>query len=280
MNNKFTAKLTQAIAKNKSLVCIGLDPNPDKFPGYFPGIQTDPEATLTTWGQTIIEQTHDLVCCYKPNFAFYEQFGPAGLTALRQTIAAVPPNIPVLLDAKRGDIGSTATAYAKAAFEVWQADAITVNAYLGQDSIAPFLAYPGKTVFVLAYTSNPSAKEIQEFGDTNGQCLFEHIVQRAQTWGNLDQIAFVVGATHPHALTRLRSQIPRHWILAPGIGAQGGNLREALAAGLDSNNSGLIIPVSRSIIYDADPRAAAETLREEINQARPSLERQIQPGKT
>jgi len=265
----FIQKLTHTVEKNNSLLCVGLDPNPQKYPRHFP-TEID-RAALVAWGTRLIQQTADLVCCYKPNFAFYEQYGPAGLEALRQTIAAVPDDIPVLLDAKRGDIGSTAAAYARAAFDVWGADAVTVNPYLGQDSIAPFVAHRGKTVFVLCYTSNPSARMVQEFGD--GDPLFEHIARQAQTWGNDDQIAFVIGATQPHALRRFRQVTAgrRPWILARGVGAQGGNLAGALSAGLDDRGLGMIVPVSRAIIYATDPRAAAQALRDNINRVRQSL---------
>jgi uridine monophosphate synthetase len=249
---------------------VGLDPDPQKFPQHFAG--TVDEAALFNWGKSIIRQTADIVCCYKPNIAFYEQYGAAGWAALRQTIAAVPDNIPVLLDAKRGDIGSTAEAYARAAFETLGADAVTVNAYLGQDSIAPFLAYPGKAVFVLCYTSNPSAKEIQEFGNADER-LFEHILQQAQTWGSAEQVCFVVGATQPQALTRFR-ELSQNWILAPGVGAQGGDPAVALSAGLNDDGLGMLVPVSRAVIYADDPRAAALALRDEINQAR----QQAKPG--
>lgn len=256
--------------RNDSLLCIGLDPDPHKFPERFP--QTDDATALTAWGRAIIEQTADLVCCYKPNFAFYEQYGPAGLEALRQTLALVPPDTPTILDAKRGDIGHTAAAYARAAFEVWEADGITLNPYLGRDSVSPFLAYPGKMAFILCYNSNPSAQTIQEFG-SQAEPLFEYVARQAQGWGQADQIGFVVGATQPQALARVRRLLPDsgHWILAPGVGAQGGDLKAALAAGLDRAGSGLIVPVSRAIIYADDPRQAALTLRNEINQARQSL---------
>ncbi len=192
----FNDKLAQAVAANQSLLCVGLDPDPAVFPAHFGS--GGPGQMLLDWGKRLIDQTADLVCCYKPNIAFYEQFGAAGWQALRQTIAAVPAGIPVLLDAKRGDIGSTATAYARAAFDELGADAVTVNPYLGRDSVAPFLAYPGKAVFVLCYTSNPSAAAIQEFGQ--GQRLFEHIVRQAMTWGEPEQIGLVVGATGRPAL--------------------------------------------------------------------------------
>ncbi len=267
-HKSFVEKLTGAIERNNSLLCLGLDPDPHKFPGFFPQA-VDAEALLA-WGRALIEQTADLVCCYKPNFAFYEQYGPAGLEALRQTIAAVPAGIPVLLDAKRGDIDSTAAAYARAAFEVWGADAITLSPYLGRDSVTPFLAYPGKMVFVLGYTSNPSASAVQEFGD-GSQYLFEHIARQGQSWGSAAQVGFVVGATQPEALARFRALAPERWLLAPGVGAQGGNLTTALRAGLDRQGSGLIVPVSRGVIYATNPREAAQSLREEINQGRSAV---------
>jgi uridine monophosphate synthetase len=266
-HRSFVEKLTDTIERNNSLLGVGLDPNPLAYPDHF--LEPVDTAALVTWGTRIIEETADLVCCYKPNFAFYEQFGSNGLAALRQTIAAVPDSIPVLLDAKRGDIGSTAAAYARAAFEVWGADAITVSPYLGQDGVTPFLKYPGKMAFVLCYTSNPSARDIQEFG-ADGDRLFEHIVRQAQSWGNAEQIGFVVGATQPGALTTVRSLMSHdsNWILAPGVGAQGGNLGKALLAGLDDQGGGLIVPVSRGVIYDKAPHSAALAMRGEINQMR------------
>jgi uridine monophosphate synthetase len=266
MAQSFVSKLTTAIEDNNSLLCVGLDPDPYRFPTHFPNPPDGP--TLASWGCAIVEQTADLVCCYKPNVAFYEQFGPPGLAALQQTIAAIPDDIPVLLDAKRGDIGSTAAAYARAAFEVWQADAITLSPYLGRDGVLPFLGYPGKTVFILCYTSNPSAATIQEYG-ANG-ALYEHILLEAARWGRPSQIGFVVGATQPHALARVRVLLEDrpYWILAPGVGAQGGDLSAALAAGLNKDGSGLILPVSRSVLYAKNPRQAANTLRSQINRAR------------
>lgn len=266
MTETFHLKLAAAVHRTNSLLCVGLDPDPYQFPGHFPA--TVDAAALVAWGRRLIEQTADLACCYKPNSAFYEQFGAEGLEALRQTIAAVPRDVPVLLDAKRADIGSTATAYARAAFEWLGADAVTVNPYLGRDAVAPFLAYPDKAVFVLCHTSNPSAAVIQEFGD--GWPLFEHVAREATTWGEPEQVGLVVGATQPGALARVRHLLGlrRHWILAPGVGAQGGDLAETVAAGLDHNGSGLLVPVSRHVIYADDPRAAALALRDAINHHR------------
>jgi len=252
----FFTKLGSAIERNGSLLCVGLDPREDSLPQG-----ADMEARLADWGRGIIDQTADQVCCYKPNFAFYEQAGPAGLRALQDTIRYVPENIPVLLDVKRGDIGSTAAAYAKAAYEMWGADAVTLSPYLGEDGVKPFLEPAGKAVFLLCYTSNPSAGQIQEHGLPP---LYEHVAREACGWGDEGQIGFVVGATQPRALRRVRQLCPRQWILAPGVGAQGGSLADALRAGLREDGKGLIIPVSRGVIHAADVRQAASELRAQI----------------
>jgi uridine monophosphate synthetase len=255
----FFTKLDAAIERSGSLLCVGLDPREDRLP-----LGADMEARLVDWGRGIIDQTADLVCCYKPNFAFYEQAGPAGLRALQATIRNVPDEIPVLLDVKRGDIGSTAVAYAKAAYEMWGADAVTLNPYLGEDSVKPFLEPAGKAVFLLCYTSNPSAGQIQEHGLPP---LYEHIARQARGWGDEGQIGFVVGATQPRALRRVRQICPRNWILAPGVGVQGGSLADALRAGLREDGKGLIIPVSRGVLFAADVYQAASELRGQIQAA-------------
>ncbi|MGV8048889.1 MAG: orotidine-5'-phosphate decarboxylase [Anaerolineaceae bacterium] len=263
----FMHKLEAAIEKNDSLLCVGLDPQAD----FLPPTGGDIFARLTDWGKAIIMQTSDLVCCYKPNIAFYEQFGPTGLRALQETIDVIPSEIPVLLDAKRGDIGSTAEAYAQAAYSQFHADAVTLSPYLGQDSIKPFIKDPDKTVFILCQTSNPSAAEIQGHGSPP---LYEYIAQISQSWGSTDQVGLVIGATQPEALKRVRAICPETWFLAPGVGAQGGDLRLALEAGLRVDKLGLIIPVSRGVITAANPRKAAQELREQINAVR----QQVQPS--
>ena len=252
----FFTKLNAAIERSGSPLCVGLDPRADHLPH-----RADMGARLTEWGRAIIDQTADQVCCYKPNFAFYEQAGPSGLRALQETIRSIPKEIPVLLDVKRGDIGSTASAYAAAAYEEWGADAVTLNPYLGEDGVKPFLEPAGKAVFLLCYTSNPSAGQIQEHGLPP---LFEHVARQVRAWGHEDQIGLVVGATQPRALRRVRQICPKNWILAPGVGAQGGNLADALRAGLREDKKGLIIPVSRGVIFEADVRRAASELRGQI----------------
>ena len=259
----FIQKLVTAIAKNDSLLCVGLDPQ-EKFLPTTGDIFT----RLSDWGKNIIDQTADLVCCYKPNSAFFEQFGPAGLRALQEIIKGIPEDIPVILDFKRGDIGSTAQAYAHAAYTQYKADAVTLSPYLGKDSIAPFLEEPGKFIFLLCQTSNPSATAIQNYGTPP---LYEYIAQLSKTWGTPEQIGLVVGATQPEALQRVRDLCPESWILAPGVGAQGGDLQQALSAGLRSDKLGLIIPVSRSIIGEEDPRRAAQVLRDQITNTRLDL---------
>jgi len=255
----FIEKLEAAVEKNGSLLMVGLDPQEEFLPG-----SGDVCTRLTDWGKGIIEQTSDLVCGYKPNMAFYEQYGPAGLRALQETIQAVPTDLPIVLDAKRGDIGSTAQAYARAAYEQFHADAVTLSPYLGQDSIKPFLADPEKFAFILCQTSNPSANEIQGFGTP---ALYEYIARVSRNWGTAGQVGLVIGATQPEALQRVRAICPEAWFLAPGVGAQGANLKTALTAGLRADKKGILVPVSRAVIAAAAPRKAAEALREQINAA-------------
>jgi uridine monophosphate synthetase len=205
------------------------------------------------------------VCAYKPNFAFYESAGLAGLEALQRTVAYVHEvaAVPVILDAKRGDIGSTAAAYAHAAFEVWAADAITVNPYLGGDSVSPFTAYSDRGVFLLCHTSNPGATDLQTLS-CGGQLLYEVVAGQAAAWGT----GLVVGATYPAALARVRDAAPEAWFLLPGVGAQGGDLEAALTSGLRADGLGVVVNSSRGIIYADEPRRAAAELRDRINQAR------------
>ena len=264
MNRKsFVEKLASAIIANDSLLCVGLDPRPDRFPTQVMA-QPDP---IFAFNKTIIDATAGLVCAYKPNFAFYEAQGLEGLAALRRTIGYIHEvtEVPVILDAKRGDIGSTAQAYAKAAFEVWGADAVTVNPYLGHDAVQPFTAYADRGVFLLCHTSNPGATDLQTL-DCGGQPLYQVVAEQAARWGA--NVGLVIGATYPQALRAVREMAPQMWILLPGVGAQEGDLEAALAAGLDEQGSGIIVSASRSIIYAEDPRAAAQELRDRINAAR------------
>jgi uridine monophosphate synthetase len=265
----FFEKLHARIKATNSLLCLGLDPDPHNYVSHFPNFDDNPEEALVKWATGILQVLPE-VACVKPNIAFYEQFGVAGLRALTRIVGQLPTDIPVLLDAKRGDIGNTAKAYAKAAFEDLNADAITVNSYLGEDTITPFLDYLGKAVFVLCHTSNPSAAHIQHHGEPE-QMLFEHVAEQASKWGTPEQLGFVVGATQPEALTRVRELAPEHWFLAPGVGAQGGKVEQALQAGLFQHitpDLGMIVPVSRSILYADDPVQAAQELNSSITAIR------------
>lgn len=266
--NTFFNKLTHAIRRKNSLLCLGLDPDPTRYPAHFPNFGHDPEQALINWAEGLLDVLAE-VCCVKPNIAFYEQFGTDGLRALEQTLAIIPEDVPVLLDAKRGDIGNTANAYAKAAFDVLGVDAITVSPYLGKDALEPFWDYTGKAVFVLCHTSNASAASVQHHGTPP---LFEKIAQLAKTWGNPEKLGLVVGATQPEALARVRELLPEHWLLTPGVGAQGGDMA-TLAAGLfqDGSGSGAIVPVSRGILYADDPLQAARAFNTSLNTVRTTV---------
>jgi len=279
----FFAKLEAAARRNKTLLCVGLDPTteacPDQYLASAHLSRSDavnrPDKTcdaLLAWNLAVIAATSDLVCCYKPNIAFYEALGPPGMALLRATIAAIPTEIPVLLDAKRGDVGSTAAAYARACFEELGVDAVTLSPYLGEDSIAPFAAYPDKGLFVLCHTSNPSAGAFQRLTarsdqDQNGSGpLFLRVAAEAVSWS--PAVGLVVGATYPEALADVRAAAPDAWLLAPGIGAQGGDLEASLKAGLRADGLGVLVAVTRGITQADDPRQAAVSIREGINTAR------------
>jgi len=255
----FYRRLEEAARRNESLVCVGLDSQPEKLAAG---------DDLFRFNQRIVDATRDLVCVYKPNSAFYESAGLVGLEALRRSIEYIhqTANVPVILDAKRGDIGSTAAAYARAAFDVWGADAVTVNPYLGGDSVQPFTAYSDRGVFVLCHTSNPGATDLQTL-PCPSRPLYEVVAEKAAEWGT----GLVVGATYPEALARVRALAPQAWILLPGVGAQGGDLEAALAAGLRPDGLGLVVNSSRGIIYAADPRKEAMALRQQINELRSNL---------
>jgi uridine monophosphate synthetase len=255
----FYQELEEAARRSDSLLCVGLDPRPQRLA---------PGDDLFAFNRRAIDLTRDLVCVYKPNFAFYEVAGPEGLEALRRTIAYIheTAGVPVILDAKRGDIGSTAEAYAHAAYEVWGADALTVNPYLGADSVAPFTAHDDRGVFLLCHTSNPGAIDLQTLPCPE-RSLYEIVAEKAAAWGT----GLVVGATYPKALARIRALAPEAWVLLPGIGPQGGDLEAALAAGLREDGLGIVVNASRGVIYAEDPRQAAQDLRDAINAARASI---------
>ena len=265
----FVDKLHRASEANQSLLCVGLDPDPRLMP----------IDDIFEFNRAIIDATHDLVCCYKPNMAFYEALGPPGLETLRRTLEHIPDDIPVIGDAKRGDIGNTAKAYAASLFEYYGFDAVTANPYLGSDSLAPFLAYADKGVFVLCRNSNPGAADFQLLSvsrdDGEQRPLYMEVAARCNDWNVSGNVGLVVGATYPDELRQVRRQCPDLPILLPGIGAQGGDLRASVVNGLDSNGAGLIIASSRQVLYASKgndfaqrARDAALDLRDRINECR------------
>lgn len=274
MAGTFFSNLSARARKINSLLCVGLDPHPADLPQ--PSAQAASAFCLR-----LIEATSDLALAFKPNAAFFEIYGAAGWEALRQVIAAVPPEIPVILDAKRGDIASTARAYAQAAFQSLGAAAMTVNPYLGGDSLEPFLEDAGHGVFLLCKTSNSGSADLQDLllqGEAPaGLRLYEMVARLAQGWNHNGNLGLVVGATHPQALRLVRRLAPDLWFLVPGVGAQGGDLSQALDAGLRADGLGMLINASRSIARAADPRQASQELVDAINQARHALNAASQP---
>ena len=258
----FIDKLLNISRKNESLLCIGLDPNPDLMP----------KVGILEFNKAIINATCDLVCAYKPNLAFYEALGIEGLTILEKTVEHIPADMPIIGDAKRGDIGNTAKAYAKALFSTLGFDAATVNPYLGFDSIEPFIGYQDKGVFILCRTSNRGASDFQALRCLGGLSLYEMVAHKAKEWNVYGNIGLVVGATYPEELKKVRSICPEMCLLIPGIGAQGGDLALAVSYGVDARGEKALINVSRQVLYASQEkdfaqaaRNMAEKMRNQIN---------------
>ncbi|MCL2140228.1 MAG: orotidine-5'-phosphate decarboxylase [Dehalococcoidia bacterium] len=265
----FFSQLKATTQKNHSLLCVGLDPDTSLLPS---GI------SLLDFNKAIIDATADKVCAYKPNLAFFESKGARGWEILQQTIEYIPREIPVIADAKRGDIGNTSKAYAKAIFEYLGAGAITVSPYLGYDSLTPFTKYENKAVFVLCLTSNQGAADfqLQVIKEKDQErALYQAVAEKAELWNTNRNIGLVVGANYPSEIKSLRYKHPNFTFLVPGIGAQKGDLKAVMDAGLNTSGHGLIINSSRQILYSSREKdfafaaaATAETLRCEINQYR------------
>jgi orotidine-5'-phosphate decarboxylase len=262
----FLEKLAGAIHRNKSYVCVGLDPDPALMPE---GI------SVADFNRAIIKATSDLACVYKPNFAFYEAFGIEGLTALKETLKYIPSDIPVIADAKRSDIGNTAKAYARAIYEGYGFDACTVNATLGYDSVEPFLQYEDKGVYLLCRTSNKGAADFQSLKvqtEAGTKLFYEIVAEKAYAWNKNGNIGLVVGATYPEELTAVRKNYPEMPFLIPGVGAQGGDLAATVRNGMDKQKTRTVINSSRQIIYASHgkdfaeaARKAAQAMRDQIN---------------
>lgn len=273
----FLEKLEKIAKKNQSLVCVGLDSDVDRLRHLNRGFGGKSKIDQFSFNKYIIDSTFDLVCSYKLNSAFYEAIGYEGVKGLKLTLdylKAKYPHIPVIIDAKRGDIGNTNSQYAKFIFDYLGADAVTVNPYLGEEALAPFLEKKDKGIIVLARTSNPGAKEIQDlqlvkkivYKGIKIERLYQYIAYLvAKKWNKNKNCLLVVGATYPKQLGIIRQIVgDDFWFLVPGVGSQKGDLEGALKNGLNRKKQGLIINVSRSVIFSEDPRKAAEELREKI----------------
>ncbi len=260
---RFLEKLADATRARDSIVCVGLDPEPERIPDHLGrGAQA-----ASRFLRRIIHATADHVCAYKPNLAFYEQYGQAGVDVLALTLQEIPRDIPVILDAKRGDVPNTASAYARSLFEKLGGDAVTVEPYVGLDSIAAYadLGY----VLVLARTSNPGARDFQDLS-VDGRPLYERVVEACVARFPADRCGFVVGATYPDEAKRLRALAPDRLFLMPGVGAQGGTVEDALRVALDAHGGGVLPAASRSILYASDGEdfeAAAEHAAHELKDA-------------
>ena len=267
----FKAKLRASEDATGSLLCLGLDPEPDLLP---PSIQRSP-AGIAEFLQTIVEAVGNSVSSYKLNLAFYERWGREASWLLDRAVASLPKDRPLIFDAKRGDVGSTAQAYAHGILEAWGADAVTVHPWLGYDSVAPFLAHRDKEVFIVCRTSNPGAAEFQHLR-SDGEALYRHVARAAVRWDHHGNVGLVVGATAPAELRDVRQIAGDRLLLVPGIGAQGAELTAALRAALRPDGRGVIVSISRGIIfasagadYAEAANAAARQYRQAINALRP-----------
>lgn len=245
-----------AIKAKRSFLCVGLDSDPDRIPEFL-NSEDDP---LFAFNKAIIDATKDLVIAYKPNTAFYEALGPKGMISLKKTMDYIPEDILCIADAKRGDIGNTSRMYAKSFFEYYNADAITVAPYMGSDSVMPFMEYDDKWVIVLALTSNEGSSDFQYLKMEGQQELFKEVLHKVSAYGTEDNLMFVVGATQAERLGEIRKIIPHHFLLVPGVGAQGGDLQAVCQFGLN-DKVGLIVNSSRSIIFASNGRDFAERAR-------------------
>jgi orotidine-5'-phosphate decarboxylase len=262
----FRKKLAAAAARNRSLLCVGLDPVVSRIP----------VADVAAFNRAIVGATCDLVCAYKPNLAFYERLGRDGMRALEATLAVIPADIVTIADAKRGDFEPASAAYADAILGRWGFDSVTVNPYLGRDSLQPFMERGDKGVFVVCRSSNPGAADFQQLpvvSEAGARPLYLHVADKVQQWDKLGNAGLVVGATAVPELRAVRELCPSLPILVPGVGAQGGDLEGAIGAGVDSGGRGVVVNASRQVLYARDDehafqeaaREAAMAIREAIS---------------
>ncbi len=262
-------QLFENILKKQSFLCVGLDSDIKKIPPHL----LQEEDPVFAFNKAIIDATADYCVAYKPNLAFYESLGAKGLTTLEKTVAYIRENDPdqfIIADAKRGDIGNTSEMYARALFDHSDFDSVTVAPYMGEDSVKPFLVYPGKWVILLALTSNKGSFDFQLTEDKKGERLFEKVLKKSQDWATDEQMMYVVGATQGKLFQDIRKIVPDHFLLVPGVGAQGGSLKEVAKYGMNSQ-CGLLVNSSRQIIYADNSERFAEAAREEAKKVQEEM---------
>lgn len=261
-------KILDSAESHRSLLCVGLDLDPKRIPkSCGEGIKG-----MARFALQIIEATADVVAAYKPNMAFYEALGPDGLSLLKLIASRIPGETVIILDAKRGDIGNSAGFYAQACFELYRADWVTVNPYMGYDSLQPFLEYEDKGIFVLCLTSNPGAGDFQRL-NVDGIPLYLHIARKVESWNKEGNCGLVVGATYPEQLVEIRQSAGEMPILIPGIGAQGGDLEQAVKNGTAVFTKPALINVSRSVLYASDSENYAQAARNEVDRLNNEINR-------
>lgn len=266
-------ELIKQIRTKQSFLCVGLDTDIKKIPQQL--LQADDP--IFEFNKAIIDATAPYSVAYKPNLAFYESLGVKGLLAFERTVAYLNENYPeqfIIADAKRGDIGNTSQMYARTFFETYNLDALTVAPYMGEDSVTPFLAYEGKWVILLALTSNKGSHDFQLMEDAQGVRLFEHVLTKSQTWGNADNMMYVVGATQGEAFKDVRRHAPNHFLLVPGIGAQGGSLHDVCQYGMNKD-CGLLVNSSRGIIYASNGVDFAQVAAEKAREIQEEMAREL-----
>lgn len=260
-------QLISTIREKKSFLCIGLDTDSTKIPKHLLK-HADP---VFEFNRQIIEATHDLCVAYKPNLAFYEADGVKGLQSLEKTMQVIPSNCFSIADAKRGDIGNTSSMYARSFFQHYGFDSVTVAPYMGSDSVKPFLAYENKWVILLALTSNEGAFDFETQELSKGGTLYEEVLRKSQEWGSAENMMYVVGATKSEYLAGIRKIVPDHFLLVPGVGAQGGSLAEVAKYGMNKD-CGLLVNASRSILYASSGEDFAEKARAEAKKMQQEME--------
>jgi orotidine-5'-phosphate decarboxylase len=267
-------ELIEQIKEKRSFLCVGLDTDITKIPEHLLG-EEDP---IFTFNKAIIEATEDLCVAYKPNIAFYESYGVQGWHSLQKTWQILPKNCFSIADAKRGDIGNTSKMYAQAFFDQAQSgmsfDSITIAPYMGKDSVTPFLDFDGKWAIVLALTSNEGSKDFQNFKNTDGKQLFQEVIDKVNCWGSKENLMYVVGATRGEAFLEIRKHAPDHFLLVPGVGAQGGSLQEVCKYGMNKD-CGLLVNSTRGIIYASTGKDFAERAREEAIKLQKEMELEL-----